>query len=918
MKLRFPNKDELKKKGKPLALSTNYLTDNDSSWSERPVNGDLEKLHKPVPFDKVFRPQTINVRANEWDLPPSAPVILSPDSSKQRLKPREAKTLYEFEQEQLYWQQVEADKIENPDWFKYRTYQQRAYDEELELLAAGKSLSERTVIKEHISQNAYDKALEGDFDSIYDDFEILDDEIAHLVSDQGEATLEEITHEQLEAQKRFEEEEIAKINDLLAVGSLPETLRKKLLDRKEILEFVLRLKVSKHLTGYNRKFRTPIIWDNKPEPLDLLVVKKDPTKTFWRRIVDRWSQKLKFFTRRKAAKKIIETFENSLTDTATGKVQLTNEQLDVISRNIDFNTFQKLIEATPKTTVLNKKTKVAARIENAWLTFKNPANPKEKNVVLRGASLTVYEGMVHAVIGESGSGKSVLTSLLYGLTGSNAVFESGSVKLYGLEVSKFSAYNWEKSKLRGRIVSAVFQNPMSILDPTMKVGKQIMEGLLINKIVKNKREAYEEAIKYLRLTKINNPEKIMKLYPHELSGGMIQRIAIASIVSLKPKILVLDEPTTALDPTVQAQVLNIIKELQEQFKIAIVFITHDLGVVSSISDFINIMYAGQIVESGTKEEILTNPQHPYTWGLITSMPDFNNDVRLQVIRGAVPSSLNQIKGDAFAVRNDYALWVDLEQNPPLYQVSPTHFVRSNLLNKQAPRYTPPATIQKLWRKYNLALNLLYNRNIFVEEEEYQAHQLDAQAYNADVSVLFEEHQKQVEFNALSKKEQKAIKVAQAQKDKSDKNADAKTPDDKKTKKLKAGLLKSKKAKAETAINPSSKHKLSKEDKKDVQAWLEQQDDAQKAQDQAKDNKSIAPKESAAKETVTKEPTTKEATQTPAPTKVEEPKPKVVKEKKKLKIPKMPKKAVPAAAKPQPTTETTKTNKKDTTTSRSKQ
>ncbi len=175
-----------------------------------------------------------------------------------------------------------------------------------------------------------------------------------------------------------------------------------------------------------------------------------------------------------------------------------------------------------------------AEIENIYLTFKNPANPKEKNLVLRGPSLKIYEGKIHALIGESGSGKSVITSLLYGLTGSNAIIEGGKIRLYGLEVQNFTTYNWEKSKLRGRIISAVFQNPMSILDPTMKVGNQIMEGMLVNKLVKSKKEAYQESLKYLKLTKINNPEDIMKKYPHELSGGMIQRVAIASIVSLKP------------------------------------------------------------------------------------------------------------------------------------------------------------------------------------------------------------------------------------------------------------------------------------------------------------------------------------------------------------------------------------------------
>ncbi|MFA7701717.1 ABC transporter ATP-binding protein [Mycoplasmopsis synoviae] len=357
--------------------------------------------------------------------------------------------------------------------------------------------------------------------------------------------------------------------------------------------------------------------------------------------------------------------------------------------------------------VFGKDTVVAAEIEDIHLSFLNPANPKEKNVVLRGTSLKIYEGYVHAIIGESGSGKSVITSLLYGLTGNNAVIDFGKIKLFNNEVQDFTFTDWENRKIRGTIVSAVFQNPMSILDPTMKVGKQITEGLLINKVVKTKMEAKKVALEYLKMTKINNPEKIMNAYPHELSGGMIQRIAIASVMSLKPKILIMDEPTTALDPTVQALVLDIVREFQEKLKIAIVFITHDLGVVASISDFISIMYAGQIVETGTKEEILEHPQHPYSWGLIMSMPDFNNSEKLTTIRGSVPSSLNNIKGDAFAVRNDYALEVDLEVEPAMYQISDTHYVKSALLDEKAPKYELPPLIKKMWQKYHQKLKELH-------------------------------------------------------------------------------------------------------------------------------------------------------------------------------------------------------------------
>ncbi|WP_338867453.1 ABC transporter ATP-binding protein [[Mycoplasma] gypis] len=346
-----------------------------------------------------------------------------------------------------------------------------------------------------------------------------------------------------------------------------------------------------------------------------------------------------------------------------------------------------------------EKLKVAAEIKDINLSFTNPAVPGQKNKVLRNPSLKIYEGKVHAIIGESGSGKSVITSLLYGLTGDNAVIDSGEVKLYNNNVEHFSFRDWERSHYRGRVVSAVFQNPMSTLNPTMKVGKQIMEGMLLNKIVKNRKEAWDRAIEFLKLTKINDPEAVMNLYPHEMSGGMIQRVVIAAIVALEPKILVMDEPTTALDPTVQALVLDVIKELQQKLKLSIVFITHDIGVVASIADYISIMYAGQIIEEGKTREILKNPQHPYTWGLIMSMPDVNKGSRLSTIRGSVPSNLNKIVGDAFAIRNDYALDIDFVEEPNFYWVSETHRVKSALLDERAPEYQPPALIQKLWKEF---------------------------------------------------------------------------------------------------------------------------------------------------------------------------------------------------------------------------
>ncbi|UUD37319.1 ABC transporter ATP-binding protein [Mycoplasmopsis equigenitalium] len=368
----------------------------------------------------------------------------------------------------------------------------------------------------------------------------------------------------------------------------------------------------------------------------------------------------------------------------------------VRDKRFDFEFFEQDVQYK---TINGKRMKIAADIKNLDLHFVNPAVPGQKNIVLRNTSIDFYEGKVHAIIGESGSGKSVLTSLLYGLTGDNARISNGTVKLYNHEVQDFTFKQWEKSKYRGTIVSAVFQNPMSTLNPTMKIGHQIMEGMLINKLVKSEKEAKAKAIEYLKMTKINNAEKIIDLYPHELSGGMIQRVVIAAIIALQPKIVVLDEPTTALDPTVQALVLDVIRELQEKLKMTIIFITHDLGVVASISDYISIMYAGQIIEEGTSKEILYNPQHPYTWGLIMSMPDLNNGERLATIKGSVPSSLNDIKGEAFAIRNDYALGIDFEKEAEFVYLTETHRVKSALLDPKAPIYTPPQIILERWKKY---------------------------------------------------------------------------------------------------------------------------------------------------------------------------------------------------------------------------
>ena len=343
--------------------------------------------------------------------------------------------------------------------------------------------------------------------------------------------------------------------------------------------------------------------------------------------------------------------------------------------------------------------KLLAEVSNLVLSYKNPNNPNEKKLVIRNTGIKLYEGEVHAIIGESGSGKSVISSTLFGLAGQNAIFEGGRVSVNGVEVQDFTARHWEKANLRGKFVSAVFQNPMTTLNPTMKIGNQIIEGIRLSGIAKKKKDAWKIGVEYLAKTKIADPEKVMQMYPHQLSGGMKQRVVIAAIVACQPKLIVFDEPTTALDPTVQAEILEIIKDLIRETNMGAIFITHDLGVVASIADRISIMYAGQIIESGKAEEVLFNPQHPYSWGLLMSMPDVNTGTRLKTIPGAVPGNLNEVVGDAFAPRNDYAMPIDFEAEPPLFEVSPTHFAKTWLLDDNAPKYQPPKIIADRWAEF---------------------------------------------------------------------------------------------------------------------------------------------------------------------------------------------------------------------------
>lgn len=317
---------------------------------------------------------------------------------------------------------------------------------------------------------------------------------------------------------------------------------------------------------------------------------------------------------------------------------------------------------------------------------------------IRGVNFDLYEGETLAIVGESGSGKSVTTkSIMRLLPPDNSEIKKGKILFENTDIVQ--ATEKQMQKIRGKDISMIFQDPMTSLNPTMTIGKQIMEPLLKHQKL-SKDEARERALKLLELVGIPKPEIRIKQYPHQFSGGMRQRVVIAIALACAPKVLIADEPTTALDVTIQAQILDLMKDLQKQTETSIIFITHDLGVVANVADRVAVMYGGKIVEVGTVDEIFYNPQHPYTWGLISSMPSLDSaDEELYVIPGTPPDLLHPPKGDAFAPRNEYAMKIDLEEEPPMFQVSDTHFAATWLLHPDAPKVDPPKAVKERMAKF---------------------------------------------------------------------------------------------------------------------------------------------------------------------------------------------------------------------------
>ena len=313
---------------------------------------------------------------------------------------------------------------------------------------------------------------------------------------------------------------------------------------------------------------------------------------------------------------------------------------------------------------------------------------------VRGVNFELKEGETLAIVGESGSGKSVTSNALMKLIPQPpGIYESGQILFNGRDLIPLS--DKEMSKIRGNDIAMIFQDPMTSLNPTMKVGRQITEVILQHKKV-SKVDAKNRAIELLTQVGIPFPEKRFNQYPHEFSGGMRQRVVIAIALAANPKLLIADEPTTALDVTIQAQILELMKKIQKTSKTSIIFITHDLGVVANVADRVAVMYAGQIVEYGTVNDIFYNPKHPYTWGLLGSMPYLDNDSNelLRTIPGSPPDLIHPPKGDAFAARNEFAMAIDYEKEPPMFQVSDTHFAKSWLLHPDAPKIPIPDAVAK--------------------------------------------------------------------------------------------------------------------------------------------------------------------------------------------------------------------------------
>ena len=322
-------------------------------------------------------------------------------------------------------------------------------------------------------------------------------------------------------------------------------------------------------------------------------------------------------------------------------------------------------------------------VENLQVSFHTYAGEVK---AVRGVSFELNEGETLAFVGESGCGKTVTAKAIMRLHPTNTTEIKEGSKITYKDQDVLSMSKKELSDYRGNEVSMIFQDPMTSLNPTMTVGKQIMEGLILHRGL-DKKAAREEAINMLKLVKIPDAEKRIDAYPHEMSGGMRQRVMIAIALACNPTLLIADEPTTALDVTIQAQIMELLGELKRELNTAIILVTHDLGVVADFADRIQVIYAGQVIERGTVQEIFKNAKHPYTWALLASVPrlDSENKKDLYALQGTPPDLINELNHCPFAARCEYCMQICKEAMPEETLVDGTHKVSCWLQHPNAPK-----------------------------------------------------------------------------------------------------------------------------------------------------------------------------------------------------------------------------------------
>ena len=324
-------------------------------------------------------------------------------------------------------------------------------------------------------------------------------------------------------------------------------------------------------------------------------------------------------------------------------------------------------------------------IEDLAVRFDTPQGELQ---AVRGVSFDLNAGEVLAIVGESGCGKSVLCKAILKLLPPSARISAGKIRVEGIDIAQYRERDMRR--LRGKLFSMVFQDPMTSLNPTMTIGRQIEEAIRIHAPRLSRDAVRARMLELMALVGIDHAQARAELYPHNFSGGMRQRTVMAIALAGNPRILLADEPTTALDVTIQAQILDLLRQVQQKLGTATILISHDLGAVARVADRVAVMYAGKIVEIGTAEEVFYDPRHPYTWGLLRALPSLARPGEpLHTLPGMPPVLIDPPKGDAFACRNEYALAIDYEQEPPMFPISDTHFAATWLLDPRAPKVSPP-------------------------------------------------------------------------------------------------------------------------------------------------------------------------------------------------------------------------------------